>query len=252
MTVIPAATVILVRDGERGLEVFLVKRHGKASFMSSAFVFPGGKVDPADGGAEIAAIRELYEEAGILLVEPLPDPERTIAERARLLADELSFPELLVRGRLVPAVHRLHWWARWVTPVQEPRRFDAEFFVAELPAGQSPSFDRKETVEELWITPADAIERQATGHLRLAPPQLRTFHELAAAGRTVADVVAVARARQEARAAICPQLVSDDGGLSIVLPWDPGYRESQPIPAGHLLATPPSRFVWNGSAWRAQ
>ena len=222
MSVIPAATVILVRESERGLEVFLVKRHKKSSFMSNAFVFPGGKIDPTDADAETAAARELFEEAGVLLAAANLGVDRS----------------------------RLHWWSRWVTPMQEPRRFDAEFFVAELPPGQTPSFDQKETVEELWITPAAALERQAAGELRLAPPQLRTFHELSALDGGIAGVIAASAQRQGHRAAICPRIVEDEGGIAIVLPWDPAFGDDA-LPSGHVLATPPSKFVWNGSAWRA-
>jgi 8-oxo-dGTP pyrophosphatase MutT (NUDIX family) len=252
MSAIPAATVILVREGAAGLEVFLVKRHRKSSFMSSAFVFPGGKVDAADGTAETAAIRELFEEAGVLLASPPGAAAGAAAARARLLGGEVSFADLCIGCGLTLDSSRLHWWARWITPPQEPRRFDAEFFVAELPPDQSPSYDRKETVEELWITPAHALEKQAAGELRLAPPQLRTFHELSAAGGTVASVIAAAAVRQRRRIPICPRLAQEDDGLAIILPWDPAYSDDGPaIPPDDVLATPPSRFVWSGTAWRA-
>ena len=250
MSVIPAATVILVRESERGLEVFLVKRHKKSSFMSNAFVFPGGKIDPTDADAETAATRELFEEAGVLLADPAPDVARLAADRARLLDGQVAFNDLLAAANLGVDRSRLHWWSRWVTPMQEPRRFDAEFFVAELPPGQTPSFDQKETVEELWITPAAALERQAAGELRLAPPQLRTFHELSALDGGIAGVIAASAQRQGHRAAICPRIVEDEGGIAIVLPWDPSFGDDA-LPSGHVLATPPSKFVWNGSAWRA-
>jgi 8-oxo-dGTP pyrophosphatase MutT (NUDIX family) len=249
MSVIPAATVILVREGAPGLEVFLVKRHRRSSFMSNAFVFPGGKIDPTDADAETAAARELFEEAGVLLADPAPDAARLAGERARLNAGELAFNDFLAGAGLAIDRARLHWWARWVTPVQEPRRFDAEFFVAELPPGQDPSFDRKETVEELWITPAAALERQAAGDLRLAPPQLRTFHELATLEGGIAGVIAASAIRRMHRSAICPRIVEDEGGIAIVLPWDPAFGDESAVPPA--LATPPSKFVWNGSAWRA-
>jgi 8-oxo-dGTP pyrophosphatase MutT (NUDIX family) len=248
---VPAATVILARDGERGLEVFLVKRHGKSSFMSNAFVFPGGKVDPADGDAETAAIRELYEEAGVLLVEDGGASDFG-ESRTRLNAGEVSFTQLLADAGLIADRRRLHFWARWVTPSVEPRRYDTEFFLAELPPGQTPSFDRKETVEELWVAPARALELQTAGTLRLAPPQIRTFHELAGA-TTVADAVSVAKGRP--RVTICPRIQQTGDGISILLPWDPGYSgalgEGQPISPEHALATPPSRLLWDGASWRA-
>src|SRR5262249_54949913 len=146
---IPAATVILTRQADRALEVFLLKRHRASTFMSNAYVFPGGRVDESDGSPEVAAIRELFEEAGVWLANPLP--EGLADERRRLNANETTFPEILARAGAAPDLSRLHWWARWVTPSAEPKRFDAQFFVAELPPGQTPSFDQKETVEELWI-----------------------------------------------------------------------------------------------------
>src|SRR5688572_24225191 len=230
MSVIPAATVILVRESEQGIEVFLVKRHKKSSFMSNAFVFPGGKIDPTDADAETAAARELFEEAGVLLADPPADAARVaVADRARLLAGDTAFNDILAAAGLGVDRTRLHFWSRWVTPVQEPRRFDAEFFVAELPPGQTPSFDQKETVEELWISPAAALERQAAGELRLAPPQLRTFHELAAAATDggIAGVIAASGIRRMHRAAICPRIVQDEGGIAIVLPWDPSFGDTE-------------------------
>src|SRR5687768_16526703 len=222
--------------------------------MSNAFVFPGGKVDAADGDAEMAAIRELYEEAGVLLADGPRggDAARLAAERARLNDGAVSFAEVLADAGLTPDRGRLHFWARWMTPSAEPRRYDTDFFLAELPPGQSPSFDRKETVEELWIGPTAALEKQAAGVLRLAPPQIRTCHELARVG-SVAEAVAAAKDRH--RVTICPRIVQAEDGIAILLPWDPEYSrgpgEGQAILPSHPIATPPSRFVWNGSSWRA-
>lgn len=253
MSLIPAATVILVREGAEGLEVFLLKRHRASSFMSNAYVFPGGKVDAEDDGHETAAIRELFEEAGVLLATPPMSEDERAAARGRLLAGEVSFAQVLSGASLTPDLSRLHWWARWVTPSQEPRRFDAVFFVAELPPGQRPSFDQKETVEELWITPAQAIEKQATGELRLPPPQLRTMHDLVAAG-SIEGIAAAAARRQESRPAICPRISMGEGGIQILLPWDPDYEgtpgEGQAIAANDAAAGAPTRFIWGGQAWR--
>lgn len=260
MPLIPAATVILVREAAAGpgaskrldeVEVFLLKRHRASSFMSNAFVFPGGKVDPDDGSPEVAAIRELYEEAGVLLAEP---PFDVSAEtRARLIAGEVTFPQVIAGANLRLDHSRLHYWARWMTPSAEPKRFDALFFVAELPPGQTPSFDQKETVEELWITPAEALARQADATLRLPPPQVRTMHELVAAG-SLSSVVAASRARAAAPVGVCPRIAMGEAGIKIVLPWDPAYAdtpgEGQAISSDHLLATPPSQFSWDGKAWR--
>jgi 8-oxo-dGTP pyrophosphatase MutT (NUDIX family) len=246
--------VILARPGPDALEVFLVKRHRKASFMSSAFVFPGGKVDPDDASAEVAAVRELFEEAGVLLCDRPLAPDVQSAWRRRLLAGEARFQQLLADEGLVPDRARLHRWSRWITPSFEPKRFDAAFFLAELPPDQVPSFDAQETIEELWVSPADALARQSAGTLKLPPPQLRTFHELLACG-TIAAAVAAAAERQRTPAALCPRPVMGEGGLTLLFPWDPDYAgaegEGLPLASDHPWATPPSRMVWDGTTWRA-
>lgn len=248
---IPAATVILVRGGEGGPEVFLLKRHRASSFMSSAFVFPGGRIDTEDESAELAAVRELFEEAGVLLTADAPAD--LTEPRRRLLAGEISFADVIAAAGVTPDLTRLHWWARWVTPSAEPKRFDAQFFVAELPPGQTPSFDRKETVEELWIGAAEALARQAAGALRLPPPQLRTLIDLRAAG-DLGGILAASATRQASPVTICPRIVADEEGISIVFPWDPGYAsahgEGEPIAPNHVVATPPSRLRWSGDAWK--
>src|SRR5205823_13066364 len=125
------------------------------------------------------AIRELFEEAGVLITRGPALTTDALAEwRRKLNANEATFAAMLQEERLEPDLARLHYWARWVTPSVEPKRFDARFYVAELPAGQTPSFDQKETVEEIWPTPAEAIARHASGALKLPPPQLRTLTEM--------------------------------------------------------------------------
>ena len=220
--------------------------------MSNAFVFPDGKVDPSDGGAEVAAVRELFEEAGVLLCDRALAAPKQAEWRRRLLAGEVDFPRLLAEEGLAPDRSRLHGWSRWITPSFEPKRFDAEFFLAELPGEQVPSFDRKETVEEVWVTPEEALARQIAGSLPLPPPQVRTFHELAAAG-TLDEAVRVAAERRKQPVAICPRPRPGGPGLTMLLPWDPEYAsaegEGEPVAPGHILAVPPSRLSWTGTAW---
>jgi 8-oxo-dGTP pyrophosphatase MutT (NUDIX family) len=248
----PAATVILLREGAGGPEVFLVRRHRRSTFMSDAFVFPGGRREPADRSDEEAAIRELFEEAGVLLTtEPIAQQDEW---RRRLNADERSFADLLRDERREPDLARLHYWARWITPSVEPKRFDAAFYLAELPPGQTPSFDQKETVEELWITPAEALARQAAGTLKLPPPQLRTFVELAEHG----SFAALRRASEARRAhahPVMPRFAQLGETVALLLPWDPEYQErgvgeGTPMPPGHFLATGDSRFLLEGMTWR--
>ncbi len=251
--------------------MFLLKRHRRASFMSNAFVFPGGKIDPDDGSPEVAAVRELFEEAGVLLGDRSLTPDAQAGWRRRLLAGEASFAELIAAERLAPDRSRLRPWSRWITPSFEPKRFDAQFFLAELPPDQVPSFDAQETVEELWVTPADALARQSAGTLRLPPPQLRTFHELAACA-SLGIALARAGERQKSPAALCPRMLGGPAGLgpaggeakrspligegiTLLLPWDPDYAgaegEGTPLAPDHPWATPPSRFHWDGATWHA-
>lgn len=155
-----AAAVILLRrgvSGEAPFEVFLLRRRKGASFMAQAHVFPGGGCDPGED-ARAAAVRELHEEAGVVVDA----------------------------AALVP-------WAWWVTPSIEPRRFSARFFAAELPAGATPKFDGVETVDQVWIAPCDAPA--LSGQLRLPPPQLRTCWELAQ--HASLDAVLAARRDQQ-------------------------------------------------------
>ncbi len=264
---IPAATVLLLREraGRGGgdqrelpgceVEVFFVKRHRQSTFMSNAFVFPGGKVDPDDRSVEIAAIRELFEEAGVLLVREPVAEERRRELRRRANGGE-PFSGILAAEGLTPATERLHEWARWITPSVEPKRFDARFFLAEAPPDQAPAFDDKETVEQAWLTPAEAAERHAGEALRLPPPQLRTMLELAGpAVSGVAACVAAARARHATPHPIMPRFAQVGGGVALLLPWDPEYEtagvgEGVPMPAGHPLAVGPSRFLLEGMTWR--
>jgi 8-oxo-dGTP pyrophosphatase MutT (NUDIX family) len=249
-----AASVILVRDGNRGAEVFLLRRHGKSSFMGSAFVFPGGAADKGESDARVTAARELFEEAGVLLANREIPAARLKAWRRRVQDEGASLTELMSSDELSFDVDSMVEFAHWVTPSAEAKRFSARFYVARLPAGQSPSFDNRETVDECWVTPADALAR--AGELRLPPPQLRTFHELApVAERGVDAVLELARERAEHTHPILPRLCPQDTGFTLLLPWDPEYLgsgtgEAIEMPADHPLAVGPSRFVLEEMTWR--
>jgi len=200
---VPAATpadsaaVIVLRDAGRHSEVLLVERHAASRAFAGAHVFPGGVVDPGDGAAVlqdasalsaaaaadrlretdapvaalafwIAAIRELFEEAGLLLARrhgtPLrfdDDAVRTRfrAHRAALLAGSTTFAEIVATERLELATDALHYFSRWITPVNVPRRYDARFFVAPLPPGQEPLHDERETISTVWLAPRAALEQ---------------------------------------------------------------------------------------------
>lgn len=251
-----AATVILLRPSEAGAEVFLLRRHRGASFMAQSFVFPGGIRDPGEE-LRLTAARELFEEAGVLFAAGETSAEQRAEWRRRqaageelnaLLAGEGASLDL---GDLVPFAH-------WITPSAEKRRYSALFFVAVLPEGQIPSFDNKETVDELWITPRAALERAA--ELLLPPPQIRCLDELAAAAEEgVEAVLALAQTRGEhlappivPRYAEAPELPE---GFMLLLPWDAEYVSlgqgaGDVFPAGHPLGGGPSRFTREAGAWR--
>jgi 8-oxo-dGTP pyrophosphatase MutT (NUDIX family) len=247
--------VILVRKAASSVEVFLVRRHRKSGFMSDAFVFPGGKMDPEDGSREVAALRELFEEAGVLIVDGALDPERQAAWRRRLCAGETTFSALLHEEGLTPATGKLHPWAQWITPSVEPKRFDAQFYVAELPPGQTPSFDQKETVEEVWITPADAVARHETAGFRLPPPQLRTLFELIPfAEGGLSAILGEAHERRAHAHPILPRFAQEGPSMALLLPWDPEYDKTPgdgiSMPKGHYLGKGPSRFLLEGMTWK--
>jgi 8-oxo-dGTP pyrophosphatase MutT (NUDIX family) len=219
----PAATVVLLRPSSRGPEILMVRRARKASFMADAFVFPGGRVEPSDGegeaGARAAAARELLEEAGVTV-----DPARLVL------------------------------FAHWITPSVEPRRFDARFYVAAVPADQTARHDMVETVEHRWGTAAELLAAQAAGELKLPPPTQRTLEDFAPHA-TVEDGLAWARGR--AVVAVMPKLVPVGEALAIVLPWDPEYER---LPGEGALLAPdqarehardgrPTRFVLKDGRW---
>lgn len=206
----PAATLALVRDSDRGLEVLLLQRTWKAAFLPGYFVFPGGAVDTGDpqvracasgrddaavsqtlsldeGGADymIAALRECLEEAGLLLAldghgQPVPGDHPILTEgREVLRGEEVGFRELCERHGLSLPLDRLAYVGHWVTPPGAPRRFDTRFFVALAPPGQSASHDGSETIAHAWLTPAEVLADHRHGRLALGYPTLRTLRLLA-------------------------------------------------------------------------
>ena len=208
----PAATLILLRDGTDGPEVFMLKRSPSAAFVANAYVFPGGGLDQSDdkalgqvrglteteadrrlgverGGLAywVAAVRECFEEAGILLAvdesgAPLP-PERSAAlavHRNAVNDGTLQFGELLTRERLTIPAETIAYFSHWITAPGRPRRFSARFFVARAPHGQHGSHDQTETVASEWVRPKIALERCAEGKIELVHPTRVSLTDLAA------------------------------------------------------------------------
>lgn len=181
---VPAATILLVRDGDAGLEVFMVKRHHKIDFMSGALVFPGGKLAPGDSDPRIraltdgsdklddtelsmaaCAIREAFEESGILLARKASSQtllngeeiETLMEFREPLNSEKLALADFLQAHDLRLAADRLVRFAHWVTPEMVPKRFDTLFFIAAAPEGQLGAHDGYESVDSTWVTPQGAI-----------------------------------------------------------------------------------------------
>jgi 8-oxo-dGTP pyrophosphatase MutT (NUDIX family) len=264
-----AATIMLVRDGAGGdgptLEVCMLRRHLDSDFVGGAYVFPGGKVDDEDrtsaaasrcagrsdgeasellgvagGGLAfwVAALRECFEEAGVLLAyqgaagdDPVPvelaSPpyrRRLAARRAELNGEQLGFLDLLSAEGLCLATDRVHYFSHWVTPEAAPKRYDTRFFVAALPPGQVPVHDEHETVDTVWVRPADALARAAAGEFDLIFPTMKNLEAVSRFATT--EELLAAAAAVERVPTVLPKVVADHRGFRILLPGDPGYEEA--------------------------
>ena len=243
------------------VEVLMLRRTAAMKFAPGAYVFPGGSVDPADYGADVgwhgpspeefgarlgasaevaralvcAAVRETFEEAGVLLAGapgggPLaapPEPSGESApsweaDRVALVSGTLTLAELLSRRGLVLRADLLVPWARWITPEGEPRRFDARFFAAALPDGQVATGHEAEADHVAWLRPADAIESAKAGTMSLLPPTATTLNDFAsavAAGAGLADILGARRAIEPVQ----PRLVLEEGTAWLVIPEEVDY-----------------------------
>ncbi len=223
---VPAATVVIARIlPDDAFEVFVVKRHGKAGFMAGAHVFPGGRVDDDDASFDkdrfaVCAIRETYEETGILLARPesglaLTTTDPIVALSARL-AGGMDFVEAMSAVGLVPDTEALISIGWWITPEAEPRRYDTRFFFAVVPPLQrhSAAPDGNEVVQGDWFTPSAALAAYAAGSISLSPPTLVTLEELA--GLKLSQV----RGHAWPRRAVRPTVNEIDGRIVLALPGD--------------------------------
>jgi 8-oxo-dGTP pyrophosphatase MutT (NUDIX family) len=279
----PASTIVLLREGASGPpEVLLLKRNAKASWLGGAWVFPGGRVD--DGDREpawedlavgyravrdawpqadaawlrdhaVAALRELFEETGVLLADTIVDVRegepviragagRTNEERRKLLEGLVSFASLCEKRRWRIRLDRLVPFIRWITPESERRRFDTVFFACEATGGLL-DMHAGEMSAYAWTTAADAVAQFDRGEMALAPPTLRTLEDLAPFQglRAALDWL-----RDTPRLVMAPRLVETDEGKWLVMPGDPLYP---PGPGPGTQTDGATRFVFDDGRWKS-
>ncbi len=262
-----ASTVLLLRDSARGIEVFMERRHIQSDFVGGAYVFPGGRVDPEDrvdealcqgltdreasdrlrldeGGLTfyVAAIRECFEEAGVLLAYDeagelldFSDPgvgRRFEGLRGELNAGRQSLLDIAARERLRLATDRISYWAHWITPEGQPRRYDTRFFVTRAPRNQVAIHDDHELTSSAWVTAEEALERARRREWMIIFPTIRNLQKLA--GFKTADEAIAAAEAQEDFPAIQPRvLLAKRPGEPprAVIPGEEGYEEAASRPS---------------------
>ncbi len=247
-----ASTLLLLRDQPQ-MQVLMVKRHYEIDFAAGAFVFPGGKSNDEDASeawlqhvdgacdegqriARITAIRETYEESGILLARPRTqrgeggcmvgrDVAGKLAPlRAAVDARELSFLELIAENALVLALDRLVHFGHWITPVMMPKRFDTHFYLALAPDTQIALHDGRETTDTAWLEPAEALRMEEEGRATIIFPTRLNLRKL---GQVRLSAEAMRRFATEPVITVEPQLGrTDDGQACLHIPDVPGYEQT--------------------------
>jgi 8-oxo-dGTP pyrophosphatase MutT (NUDIX family) len=242
---IPSATLMLLRDGADGLEVFMVKRHHQIDFASGALVFPGGKLAKGDGdpalraacdgesglndeelGLRACAIREGFEESGIILARPAGCPVLASNEtssrlqdwRPRLDSGDVGLTQFAAEAGVRLACDALVPFARWITPSFMPKRFDTHFYLAATPFGQLGSHDGREGVDSVWTTPQRAIAEKERWTV-IFPTRMNLLK--LAQSKTTQD--AIERARTDPIITVEPKIVQKDGKPVLTLPPEAGY-----------------------------
>ena len=250
----PASTILLLRDsagpdGKGEIEVFMMVRHYEIDFNSGALVFPGGSVDAGDHeiasdpdlcaggegldaqtlGFRIAAIRETFEESGILLAKPrgstaLVDARRAgeieALHRAALCEGKIAFLQILTDNGMLLSLDGLVPYAHWITPEGMPKRFDTWFFLAEAPPEQLGAHDGKESTDSIWVSPREALAGGDSGRFKLPFPTTRNLIKLGR-HRTVKD--ALDAARQDRIVTVMPVMTRLNGGRQLRIPAEAGY-----------------------------
>ena len=238
-----SATILLMRDVP-DFEVLMVKRHHQIDFASGALVFPGGKIDPIDSDAawadlcmgfdsfdpeeavlRVAAIREAYEEAGILLARnpngaPWSGNPMAVEARGAVARGQRSFLDLVVALDVRLDLPALVPFARWITPVMMPKRFDTHFYLATAPVDQLAVCDGHETVDAEWVRPTDALELAATGKRTIIFPTRMNLRMLAESN---SSQTAINACQSRPRVVVTPWVERRDHGPVLVIPPDAGY-----------------------------
>lgn len=266
----PAATVMLI-DDRPDLQLLMMERHANIVFAGGMWVFPGGSVDDEDGsiafqsivndrtdesasqlmGIEkgglayyIAAIRESFEEAGILLARheneghALSFAEKSTETRFeeyrdQVNANEAEFINIISREQLLLDTADMHYIARWITPLGSPRRFDARFFIARTPKGQTPLHDNRETVHSQWMTPQEILQGFDEKKMNIMSPTLTMIKALSNFSSTEEVIAAAAANQSDQRVRVI------EGTQDIVLPGDEGYEQAaQTIESGWVRLRP--------------
>lgn len=263
-----SATVVLLRDEpQKGLEVFLLRRHKASAVLGGAYVFPGGKLDDADcapeahayldtstqalhsalgepdlsphmaAGLYVAAVREVLEECGVLYAR-LRDSDVLAHDAAQrqqwqqALHGGQVFAEVLQSAGLRVDTQHLAPWSRWITPMQPSvtnKRFDTRFFVAMLPKGQHPIHDNIEAIDSVWLSPRAALDRYWSGGLPLAPPQIMTLVSLLAHADTASVLQA---AKRQVPPLVLPEPFDDNGVRTLCYPGDVRHSVAQRVMPG--------------------
>ena len=246
---IPASTVLLIRDIDDGLEVFMVERSSKMHF-ASALVFPGGMVDPEDSEAavlertdgieglsaaaaalRIAAVRETFEESGVVLarhagVETVLEGDEAAAfyekYHAPLNAGDVDWPEIVVAEDLILSCDRLAYFAHWITPEGRPKRFDTHFFLARMPRRQNAVHDGGESVHSVWVRPADGRALGESGERNVMFPTQMNLSKLSSS-ETVDAAIEAANANEVVTVQPKPQYIDGDRDRVMAIPAEAGY-----------------------------
>lgn len=255
----PAATVLTLRDSPNGYEILMLRRNLNSDFVGGAYVFPGGGVDANDAGPAaqalavgitdeaasrrlslergglayyIACLRELFEEAGLLIAcdergdsVMVRDPAllaRMARYRREVNAGTLGFVEMMQREGLYLDLRGLAYIAHWVTPVGPPRRYDTRFFVALAPAGQVAAHDAGETVADQWVRPVDALKLRESGEFDMILPTIRNL-QMIAEFSSASEVLGYANSLESIEL-VQPRIVERDGKISILIQGDDGYE----------------------------